>query len=530
MPGVVWQAPDDYPTAAAELRKIRETGFRAVRTGILEDERLLALADGLGLALYQELPLAYWSGAALSDSLPRAMERLQVAVRRGARHPSARDFGVAVNVDTADPATCDVIRTLADAGQSAGAGVRFYYTTLFVEADRCSDAVDYVLIDARRQVDVRQTIARWYAAHDAAVGIASLGREVRPDAPAGLRSPDSQEQQARYLEQHLTDLLLDRSTRGVRVVFVDRWRDGRAVLPNPASVSGSYSRTSGLHTAQQDERPAYHVVRGILTGTQFAFALEQGEGSEREWPWPTIFGWIALFLIALAYAFSARMRQMVPRYFLAHGFYRDAVREGRDLLLGSSLVLLAAVSLATGSTLVSFIRVAGDAPALRIPLRFLSEPAVAFLAGAAHDPARFALLTAAFTAAAMLLWTVVMMIASRRGSRLGLGQALMLTIWPRWPFMLLMLAALAIAGSTDQLPEQRQVQAMAIVGTLWVLVALYAVVRTVIDFAAVTRAPAYATVFVLILSPSLLVLVVAAVLWLPYLNEVQFAVRTLLYR
>ncbi len=209
--GVVWEAPPEYVQAARELRRIRAAGVDAVRTTVLRDERLLALADSLGLALYQDLPVAYLPAPALYDTLDAAARMLEAALERARGHPSARHFGLTSYSDTSTPAACAYVEALADRVRRHGPpGSRAYYLTPFARADPCAGAVDLVLLDALNRARPEALLDRWRAAHpdaSARVGLGALGTWIDPQAARGRRVPHSAEAQARYLETHLSTLL-----------------------------------------------------------------------------------------------------------------------------------------------------------------------------------------------------------------------------------------------------------------------------------------------------------------------------------
>ncbi len=526
--GVVWQPPDDYRQASADLRKIRRTGFDAVRTGIVQDARLLALADQLGLAVYQDLPIRYLSDRALTDSLEAAKTILAEVVRRGRAHRSARAFGIASFVNTSDPSACAALAQLVEQGRSVAApGTRFYYTTLFTSDDRCSDVVDLVLIDVRDADHPAVQLRTWYDAHDTPAGIAGVGTWVRPDA-AGLQSPHSAEQQGRFIERRLDELLVDPRSPPTEVVFVYRWRDAETSPPlfTPDDAN-PYVARYGLHDSQMEERPAYGVVQGILTGRQTVFAFPQGDKSAREWPWVIILGWLCLLLIGIGYALSPRLRQMVPRYFRARGFYRDAIREGRDLLLGSSLLILLSLGLAAGVTSALVIDMLNDVMAFRVLMAWLPEAIVFFLARAIAEPLLFTLLVSAVYAGLLLVWILLMLIFSRIRFGLGFGQVLMLVVWPRWPLVLLMLAGLALFGSTEMLAPLHQIYGVAILVSLWIVTTLQAVIRSVIDYAAIARVPGLVPVLLLVLNPAVIAITAAVLFWLRYQDETRFLLHAI---
>ena len=190
--GVVWEAPANTDQAAAELIAMHRLGVEAVRTGLLGQERLFDLADTLGLQFFQELPFDGLSAAALIDTLSYARRLLERAVAQARNHASARHFGLARRSDTSDPRACAFFEHLAQQVHRTPSS-QVYYLSAFIEADRCADVVDFVLLDARDASDPAGQLARWQAAHAAPsmrrAGIGALGAWVGVRASSGLRVP-----------------------------------------------------------------------------------------------------------------------------------------------------------------------------------------------------------------------------------------------------------------------------------------------------------------------------------------------------
>lgn len=518
--GVAWQPPPDFAAAADDLRRIHATGFNAVRTGIVEDERLLVLADTLGLTVFQDLPLSFLPAARLVDTLAHAQAFLETVLLRSSRHASAQFFGLGHSLET-DDVGCDALRRLVDHGREiASASVRFYYTTRMPGIEVC-DAVDLVLLDGRDRADLTRMTTDWRSRHDTPVGFAAVGAWVGSSAGSGLVYPRSAESQARYLEDRLTELLrLDAPP----AFFVYRWRDGRAAAPSVSrGEADPYLERYGLFSGDNEERPAYEVVRGLLTGEQAVFALDAGTGAHRPWPWTVLMGWLVIGGLAVLYAAAPRFRQLVPRYFRAHGFYRDAIREGRDLLLGSALAALVTVGLAAGVTASVVMGAVGDIVPVRILLAWLPPDVVEFLALSSYQPVVFILMVAGVYAAAMITWAIVIALCSRLHLSLRPGQALMLVIWPRWPLVLLMVAALTLAASP--LETAADAWPLFIVVGLWLLVTLYATIRAIVDFTAISRVPLYAPVIAAVLNPFLVAAAIILLIALQYAPEVGFLLR-----
>jgi len=502
--GVVWQAPANTEQAAAELLAMHRQGVEAVRTGLLQQERLFDLADTLGLQFFQELPLDGLSAAALIDTLGHVRRLLDGAVARARNHTSARHFGLARRSDTSDPRACAFFEDLADRVHRAP-NSQVYYLSAFVEADQCAGAVDFVLLDARDASDPAGQLARWQAAHTAPstrrAGIGALGAWVDASASPGLRPPHSPEAQARSLESSLRRLLADTTASSARAVFVYRWRDARSATPSPSrDLAQPYQQNYGLYTAGGAPRPARDVVQGFYSGTQTVFAFPTGEAPAPEIPWSLVFGWLVFILMATSYARSPRFRYMVPRYFLAHGFYREAIREGREVLLGVSVVLLVVVALGAGVFGSVFLEVVRHEAAFALLFRVLPEPAQLVGVALLAQPWTLVLLLGSFYALDLALWTTLLSFASRRRQPLIPGQALMLVLWARWPFPLLMVGAMV----APTLSEALALPLMLVLAGGWILATLSAIVRTLRDYAAATYSPVFLIVVMGVANPLLL--------------------------
>ena len=502
--GVVWEAPANTDQAVAELLAMHRLGVEAVRTGLLGQERLFDLADTLGLQLFQELPFDDLSAAALIDTLNEARRLLERAVAQARNHPSARHFGLARRSDTSDPRACAFFEDLAQQVHRAPKS-QVYYLSAFIEADRCADVVDFVLLDARDASDPAGQLARWQATHAATpkrrAGIGALGVWVHARASSGLRVPHSPEAQARYLETHLGRLLAATMAVAPRAVFVYRWRDARSATPSPTrDLTRPYQQSYGLYTTGSVPRPAREVVQGFYSGTQTVFAFPTGEAPAPEIPWSLVFGWLVFILMATSYARSPRFRYMVPRYFLAHGFYREAIREGREVLLGVSVVLLVVVALGAGVFGSVFLEVVRHEAAFALLFRVLPEPAQLVGVALLAQPWTLVLLLGSFYALDLALWTTLLSFASRRRQPLIPGQALMLVLWARWPFPLLMVGAMV----APTLSEALALPLMLALAGGWILATLSAIVRSLRDYAAATYSPVFLIVVMGVANPLLL--------------------------
>lgn len=491
--GVIWTPPPSFPRAERDLRTMHDQGVALVRTPPIRDERLLTLADTLGLLVYQDVPLSYLSASQMADSLDYAREQLGQMLRLAQRHPSARHFGLVDHSDTSDPAACSILQQLAAVVRNQGPpGSQTYYVTPFVAADRCGPVVDTVLLDVRNAARPAHRLAAWRAAHpDVPVSVGALGTWVRRDSLRGLLAPHSPEAQARYLERHLGHLFADTLQAAPSAVFVHRWRDDAAQRSDP------YGRNYGLRTASDRPRPAAGVVAGFFTRTQTVFAFPAGQRPEAPTPWLVLMGWGCIGLIAIAYFRGPRLQQMVMRYVWAHNFYQESVREGREVLPGSTLAIL-------GNGLAGFValgvvlgRCFQDDQSVLWALHALPDTLESTLAPLMNEPWLLGAALAAGYAAGLLVWMGGLMGASRYGSSLSVDQALMIIGWPRWLLVLVMIAALTVSSFPPE--TGRPLVLWVVSGTAGLM--LWMTGRTLADFMAVTRTPLALALATVLLSP-----------------------------
>lgn len=516
--GIVWDIPADIDRAEGDLVRMHEMGVQAVRTGLVGEERLLTLADTLGLHFFQEVPLAYVSAAEMADTLAYAMRVLALALDQSVNHPSARQFGLAQHSDTSDPRACAFLEQLA-AQVHRQAGRQAYYLSAYIESDQCAAMVDFVLLDARAAVAPERVLRRWQEAHpNRPAGLAALGTWADDAAGGGLRHPHSPASQARYLETHLKTVLTIRPS--VPVFFVYRWRDVRADTPSLMyNLEAPYQPGFGLWTTDGAPRSASDVVRGFFSGEQMVFAFPAGEEPVPPTPWNVLIGWVVVVLVTICYAVSPRFRHMVPRYFQARGFYREGIREGRDVLLGVSVLLLVALSLGVGVLGSSLLESVRDEPAFQLLFRQLPAQMQGTGAALMAQPWLLVLLLGSLYALSVALWTALLSFVSRSRQQLVPGQALMLVLWVRWPFLILMLGAMVV----PTLPPSIARYVLVGLAALALLVSFYAYFRTLIDYAAITYVAAYRVLLVGVLNPVVLIGLLLLVLSLELRETLAFA-------
>ena len=501
--GVVWQPPDAPGPAQRELRRINEIGATAVRlVGPLPADPVFARADSLGLALFVDLPVAYVSAAALDDSLEAARPVWQRLRRLAEQYASVRAVGLARGANTTDPAACPPLREWTRTIRGWPSPPSTYYVTPFTAAaDQCAGAVDRVLLDTRTRPAPLARLAPWRE-RGAAVGLGALGTWVRPGADTGLRVPHSPERQARYLETALTTRAGTSPSPGP--VFVYRWQD-RAASALP-------TRAYGLHTPDGAARPAAGVVEGLYRGTQRVFAFPDGTAPTQTPVVPLLLGWAIVGLLGGLYARNPFVRQTLTRYFAAHGFYRDAVREGREVGTVENPVLLGIVGGAMGLIGTLAARVAADQRGTELFVEALPAALQPPLATALAHPAAAGLVVGAGAVALLLTWGVLLTGVARLERPFTVAQGVMLVTWPCWPAVLGMMVAFVAA--TDPPVAPGLLGLVLLGGGLATTVAVS--VRVLRDFGAVSGVDRPWLLVLALPSPLVLLGVGATVLLLEY--------------
>jgi len=506
--GVVWTPPSPPDSARRELSRIAEIGAAAVRLTRLPSDPVAARADTLGLDLYVDLPVAHVPAPQLGDTLAQAAPALDRLLALAGRHPSITHVGLARSADTTVPAACGVLARWTERVHGRDASLRTYYVTPFAAAaDRCADAVDRPLLDVRGHP---APVDRWrqWQSQTAAGGLGAVGMWVRPSAASGLRVPYSSERQARYLERTLTHLL-DSTRASPPVVFVSRWRD-RASPPLS-------TRRYGLHDADGPSRPALAVVRGLYTGTQRVFAFPSGPEPPAGPHGPLLLGWSLFALLGIVYAQSLFVRQTVARYFTAPGFYRDALRDGRDLDPGANALLLGTMAAALGATGVCTARLAAAQPAIGRVLAPLPRTAQVAVAGGIEHPVWAGVTIGGLVLGGLGLWVGTLVLVARWWTRFSLAQGLVLVTWPCWPALLALPLALAVGPDAPLSPPRFALLLLGGGG----LALLYVTGRVLFDYWSVTDLPAWILLPLSALSP--LALVSAPLLVLAVRYDVSFA-------
>lgn len=476
--GMLWHPPASLTAARREMRRMHDSGVRLVRTSLLP-EPLLTQADELGLRLYQDLPFASLSAATLRDSLRRMDEILRAALARAEGHPSAVGFGLTQGSDTSDRSACGPLRGLTKRARAARA--QTYLETRFVKQERCADAVDVVLIDARETNPVT-LMERWRAYHDTPVGLV-YGWGVRPGRAGGHLTPGTPTAQGRRLETALNDFLA--LTDPPTIAFLARWRDvaGKAAGPQAEVADLHY----GLVGEAGEARPAQAVARGFFTGAQRVFAFDAGRAppESRQASPLILLGWGLTLGLALLYSGAPRFNTLLPQYFTRRDRFREAVQRGYDLGSTLSATLGVGLALCVGLVTASTLRALGRTDALAVATAGWGGP----LRARAYDLLGHPLWLVGLAAVAYGTWLVLNLVwlnlLTGRSRRIRPAQALSLAIWPRWPWVPLTVVALWV-GTLDAVAAA--VAAPIVLG-IGVVAEVLAGFRMSLEFARVIRVP-----------------------------------------
>jgi hypothetical protein len=420
--GVVWTPPHHPGPALRELARIAATGATAVRlTRLPTADPLFARADSLGLQLFVDLPVAYPSAATLRDSLRAAEPVLRRVQRRAARHESVYAVGLARGADTSRPQACAALRDWTTRVHDGSSSLHTYYVTPFApSADRCADAVDLPLLDLRAHPAPVTRLRSWRE-HTPNTGIGALGTWVAPTAGSGLNVPHSAERQARHLETALTQL---REQAPTAPVFVYRWRDA----PSPLTT-----RQYGLRDSTGRPRLAQQVLAGLYRDTHRVFAFSAGTSPASSPHGYILLGWGVVLLLGGLYAYNPFVRRTLARYFGARGFYRDAVKEGRDVGPAENTILLAIVAGALGLTGALSARIAASQPVTERIVEALPAALQGLLGTGLTMPLLTGLVVGSLTLILLTGWALLLVLTAPASVSFSPAQGLMLVVWPCWP-------------------------------------------------------------------------------------------------
>ena len=530
---MVWTPPKSIERAVIDLTTMKNMGVEVVRTPFLAQDTLYALADSLQLHYFQDLPFSHLTSAALLDSLQAAQTLLGQAVRFAQHFESARTFGLASYSDTSRPESCAFFNSLIEFARSQSTvDLNFYYTTFFIETERCSETVDLVLMDAMDDDSALDNIARWKNTFpETPIGLSALGTWVAESNServelVGYLSQHSVDFQARYLEQYLTALFQAPQPSSLDVLFVYRWRDQRLQSPTPSlDPKNPFRHTYGLMTSRDEPRSAFQVVRGFYSNDQQVFAFPVGQPTMETRYWIVLLVWLNLFILSIAYAYFPRFRLTVRRYFTAHGFFREAIREGRELLMGPNTLLFFVFTTAFGICGVVILNNLRATEAFSLLVRWapdtLQYSVIAFLA----QPFLLFVILSGIYGLILSIWTsAIAGISSRSKRSLLPGQSFMLVLWSQWPIIIAMIVAAVLSSSTETPPFRLSFGLAVFIVTIVCLGTL----ATTRDFIAVCRANAVQIAITLMSNPFLLLLLSLLYVTIKHADKFSFVLHIMM--
>ena len=232
-----------------------------------------------------------------------------------------------------------------------------------------------------------------------------------------------------------------------------------------------------------------------------------------------LLGWFTIALLGFCFAYFPRFGPNVKRYFGAHGFYRSAVEEGRELLFGPTMLLLLIVMTAfgiSGAVILDTVRVTEAFSAL---VRWMPTTLRTTLVALLSNQLVMTLVLGSCFAVAITIWTSILSaITARSRRRLLPGQTFMIIVWPQWPVIIAMVASIVIS-TLDQ--TYAPIWALAVF-VLLTLAVFAATIRAYRDYAAITRPSILRAVLVLLGNPFVLIAIAGIYLSIQYTDKFSF--------
>lgn len=475
MPGVVWDEP--FPPTVSDLVEIHQAGVQAIRLPILEDDALLYTADTLGLHLFQDLPVLHLPAGVLLDTLEYAKNWLNRARWMSLRFASAQRFGVSTKSDTSTPYACGYFESLSEWAPE----LILYYISAFPIQEQCSSHVDLVLLDTRGASDFEEIIGSWQ--HATPIGLAGLGKRVATDA-YGLYQEDSPQSQARFLEDHLPSLLGNGS---LTVVFVYRWRD-------PPSSLFQWGLIDGMGR----KRPAYEVVQGIYTGTQYIFAFDWGEPPRQvmlwpvgyrviqsggSMPWPLILAWTSLMLIVFLSMWYRRFPAVMWNYIMNLYPHRETLYRESALLGSVSFVYVIAQGLLVAGVALILLEAYRNLQVIEAITELLSPSVRDQIFNLVSKPGLLILVVVAI----YLMWNLIFSLfgawRARQPEGIPVENFFVINAMNHTSFWM-MVPMVMVAPALDPKPFQILAHILAFT---WVFLSIYCNIRSARNFSALSR-------------------------------------------
>jgi len=491
--GVVWDAPD--PPTVDDLVKIHNTGTEAIRLPLVEDLAIVHAADSLGLQLFQDLPILLLPATALLDTLEYAKQLLNRGRWMYILYPSAHRYGVSAKSDTSHPLSCEYFKELSEWAPE----LTLYYISAFVADDQCSSYVDLVLVDVRGNPSPLSIINDWN--HVTPMGFASFGKRIDPQS-FGLNETNSPESQARYLEDHLPNVL--NST--LDNVFVYQWQD---------SVISPYQW--GLIDPSDQKRPSYEVLKGIYTNTRHVFTFHLGTQQDESTPWPLILGLITVFLVLFVNLWYKRFPEVMWNYILNKYPHRETIYRESALLGGASFVFAISHGVLLSAVALILIESSQDLGLIEGVVAFLSPEIIQRFHLLISNPALLVLIVTAVYLSLILISSTLGAWGSRQpGSRIPLEHFFVINTMNNTPLGLM----LPLVFVSPSLHEHHSVIMAPVLVFSGIVLSVYCSFRSARNFASLARSSlAKGTALGLFILPLMIMVGIALLLWLPSTKE-----------
>ena len=491
--GVVWSPPSDPSQANAALQSMKAAGIEAIRTPIIQNESILNTADQLGIQIYQDLPIKSLSHTSLIEELNSIEGIMMTVFQRAKRHPSARNFGILTLCDNSEPIIrTELQRILQTWKARAPENTRFYYIPAFLDDDCCASLFDFALLEAFDQKEPSKLLSRWRQGNKSPVGFSSFGLSWTDVTDEGHARSDSDQQAARYFENHLPTYLEDPS---LEVVFIEKWKDEEDLN----LLAGD--RYSGLIDPEGNRTIAFDVVSGIYTGSQTQFAINRGQEEPIGPPhWAIFFAWIIVGLTGLVYGYSNTFQGLIRRYFVGHGFYLQEIKQARTISTSFTFAITLLITLIFGVLMSTLFSIASDLPRFDLAVGILPSGLQRFCLLVESIPWFGLLAFMLFYISYLLLCATILVVSSRVGTKVNLYQAMMVVVGSRW--MLLLPFVMSTLALTLSLTYKK----WAIYAILLCLLALFLLSngRAVLDYKKLTNIPIPLSVVAVLLVPALL--------------------------
>ena len=512
--GMIWDPPEQTAEAISEVYQMHAAGVEAVRLNFMVDEALFTVLDSLDMHVFMDLDLTYMTLDTMADTLEWAKTRLSSVLSIARRHRSIRHIGLLKEGHTSNADFCAYLEQLhAFTKSRAPAGTITYYGSRFEDREQCMNTVDRVLF-------LRDTLSDslFLPLPMNNAGIGAIGLRV-DDAVSGLVYPDSPEAQARKIERFLNESRQNPELAGY-AYFISCWKD--IVTPNRVVSlrdKSPFLHSCGIQMQNDAPRPAMDVVQGFFLEQREVFAFERGKKGTGNHYLFILAGWFVVGILVYTHATFPIFQSMLGRYFTAHGFYREAIRSGRERLMTPNNLVIIAFMVAFGISMTLLIMPLRSHPMAMALVNWLPLTTGLMLYSILSRPFVLFLLCAFGFIIYLLLWTVVLTLLSRKeGHSLLPGQVLVLVVWPNWSVLCIMTASLLL----PTLVEGQQTLFALLVLAAGSVLAFIAIARTLRDYVVLSRSGLANKLAVGLLNPFILGWLVLVYIGIHYGDRVRY--------